>query len=104
LEVPGLNTKRNIFVIGLDAFNRRALRALRGADNYEFRELLSLEEVKGDGSYPAKEALHTARCRLENLSGSIGAIIGYWDFPVTVLLPILCEQDRLPSPSLESVI
>jgi hypothetical protein len=60
LAVRGLNAKRNIFLIGLDAFILRAVRALRGADNYEFRELLSLEEVKGDGSYPVKEALHSA--------------------------------------------
>jgi biotin carboxylase len=95
---------RNIFVVGLDDFNLRGLRALRGAEHYEFHGLLSLDEVKGEGNYPVKEALHRAERRLADFPGSIDAIIGYWDFPVTVLLPILCDKYGLLSPSLQSVI
>lgn len=52
-----MDMKRNIFVIGLDAFNHRLLNRMGGAQDYSFHELLSFQEVKGDGDYPVKEAL-----------------------------------------------
>jgi hypothetical protein len=34
--------------------------------------------------------------RREVASNPVHAIIGYWDFPVTVILPILCDKLGLP--------
>jgi hypothetical protein len=45
-----------------------------------------------------------ARRRLKNFTGSVDAIIGFFDFPVTTILPILSEEFGLPSASLESVL
>ena len=36
--------------------------------------------------------------------GRIDAIVGYWDFPVSTLVPILGERYGIRSTSLESVV
>ncbi|HET7388224.1 MAG TPA: ATP-grasp domain-containing protein [Nocardioidaceae bacterium] len=36
--------------------------------------------------------------------GHVDAIVGYWDFPVSSLVPMLCRRRGLPSPPLESVV
>lgn len=41
---------------------------------------------------------------LRQFSGSIDAIISYWDFPGDTMVPILCEKFGLPSPSLEDIL
>ena len=94
---------RNIFVLGIDEFNLQQLRAIRNADNYQFHSLLSFDEVKAHGTYPFQSILDHARDRLEGFAGRIDAIVGYWDFPVTSIVPVLCRELGLPSPSVESV-
>ncbi|RRQ21739.1 ATP-grasp domain-containing protein [Thiohalobacter thiocyanaticus] len=94
----------NIFVVGADAFNMRKMRNLNIGTEHRIHELLSFDEVKGGGYYPVEECLALAERRLNAFEGSIDAIVGYWDFPVTVMVPILCHRRNLPSPSLESVL
>lgn len=94
---------QNVFVLGLDDGNRTLLRRLPGADQYRFHTLLDVSEVRiGFTDYRA--CLAKACAHLESFGGSIDAITGYWDFPVTSLIPVLCERYGLPSPSLESVV
>ncbi len=95
---------KNVFVVGADAFNMRKVRALDIPVDHRIHELLSFDEVKGGGRYPVEESLQLADERLEAFDGSIDAIVGYWDFPVTALVAILCRRHDLPSPSLESVL
>jgi hypothetical protein len=74
--------ERNIFVIGLDDFNRGELKSLKNTDSYDFHELLSFDEVKGKaGDYLVKEALSKAQQRLDNFDVPIEATADYWDFP-----------------------
>lgn len=40
---------------------------------------------------------------LHAFDGEIHGIMGFWDFPVTSLVPILCRELNLPGPSVESV-
>ncbi len=95
---------KNVFIIGADTFNMRKVRKVEIDADFKLHELLSFDEVKGKGLYPVEECLAKARERLEKFDGSIDAIIGYWDFPVTTLVPILCREYGLPSPTLESVL
>jgi hypothetical protein len=70
--------RRNVFVIGLDEFNRGELKSLKNANSYEFHELLSFEGVKCEaGDYPVKEALSKAQQRLDNFDRRTDAIVGY---------------------------
>ncbi|MFO8004677.1 acetyl-CoA carboxylase biotin carboxylase subunit family protein [Thioalkalivibrio sp.] len=95
---------KNVFVVGADRFNMQKMRKVEIDADYQLHELLSFDEVKGKGFYPVEECLAKARERLQAFDGSIDAILGYWDFPVTTMIPILCREYGLPSPSLESVL
>jgi hypothetical protein len=94
----------NIFVVGLDAFNLGQLRELRHAGNYRFHSLISYEDIKGGDHFPVRDFLQQAATALDNFPGSIDAIVGYWDFPVSTLLPIVRSRHGLPGPSLEAVL
>jgi hypothetical protein len=41
---------------------------------------------------------------MDGFDGTVDAVAGYWDFPVTLLVPILGGARGLPSPTLESVV
>jgi len=94
---------KNIFVVGADAFNCQQLKHIPGAEEFNFHNLLTFDEVKGGGHYPPfDELLERAEEQLQRFSGSIDAIIGYWDFPVTSMVPLLCANHGLPAPSVEA--
>lgn len=92
----------NIFVLGLDELNHEVLSTLPGAADYTFHQLLTIEELQS-GTVSVPELLTKAQHQLDSFDGSVDAILGYWDFPVTVMVPILCERYRLPSAELKAV-
>ena len=94
----------NIFVFGADEFNLAQMRSLDGAQGYGFHELFNHREVKTGPEFPV-EALHKGALeQLKNFTGSVDAIVGYWDFPVSTRLPLLHQPFGLPSPGLEAVL
>ena len=93
----------NVFVYCYDDFNMDLLKALEQTEDCRFHGLLSYEEVKGEEIRP-QEQLETAEARLRAFPGSVDAVIGYWDFPVTTAVPLLCAPRGLPAPPLESVL
>ncbi|MFD4368490.1 ATP-grasp domain-containing protein [Rhodococcus sp. NPDC058521] len=95
--------KIDVFVVGLDDANLRTLRDVPEAVRYEFHGLLSVAEIQ-HGEIPIVELLDKARSELDSFDGTIGAVVGYWDFPVTSIVPILCGEYGLPSTSLEAVL
>jgi hypothetical protein len=95
---------KNIFVIGLDAFNLAQLQSLRHARDYQYHSLISYEAIKSGDEFPVREFLSKAEQILDNFTGSIDAIVGYWDFPVSTVLPIIRQRYHLPGPSLEAVL
>lgn len=95
---------KNIFVFGADKFNLCLMRSLEAAREYCFHELYQYEEVKTGKEFPVKSLYKGALERLQSYPGSVDAIVGYWDFPVSTMLPILCQSLGLPSPSFEAVI
>jgi hypothetical protein len=95
---------KNIFVIGLDDFNLSQLQTLRHARDYQYHSLISYEDIKAGDEFPVREFLHQAEQILDNFTGSIDAIVGYWDFPVSTVLPIIRQRYNLPGPSLEAIL
>lgn len=90
-------------MVGADEFNCNQLKRIRNADQYEFHTLLSFDEVKSNGRYPPfDDLIHRAEQQLSRFDGRIDAIIGYWDYPVNAMVPILCERYGLPSLSTEA--
>lgn len=96
--------KKNIFVIGPDELNWNKLQNLKGAQNYDFHELLAYEESHGAKTYDAKWMLAEAQRRLDAFDGRIDAIVSFWDFPVSLMLPILARRYGTRAPSLESAL
>lgn len=95
---------RNVFVLGLDEQNLQVLEGLPGADGYRFLPLLACEEIDQSQEVDMPGLLALAERRLDSFDGSADAIIGYWDFPVSSLVPLLCEPRGLRCTPLESVV
>ncbi len=95
---------KNIFIVGLDNFNLQMLKKVPGAENYNFRGVLDIYKMISSGRYHLEDMLNIAIQELDNFDGSIDAIVGYTDFPVSTIVPILCERYGVAGPTLESVI
>ncbi len=95
---------KHVFVLGLDDFHLRQLESLRRTDEYRFHELYRREDVKSGREDVAERVLAGARERLARWPGPVDAIVGYWDFPVSTMLPLLRRERGLPTPSFESVL
>jgi len=94
----------NVFVVGLDEVNLAHLTAIQGAERYRFHELLPLEKVQGAERYPIGEWLREADDRLRSFDGTIDGIVGFWDFPVSLMVPILIDRYGTAGPSLPVVV
>ena len=95
---------KNLFIVGLDPFHLNQLKALARASEYRFISLISYEEIKCGSHFPVREFLAQAPRIMADYPGSVDAIVGYWDFPVSTMLPILQKQQGLQGPSLEAVL
>ena len=96
--------KKNVFVMALDDFNRRELQTIHKAENYNFHSLLDVDDILHVENYPIREMLDKAERQLREFEGSVEAIIGHWDFPVSTMIPLLCREFGLRGPSLESIL
>lgn len=93
----------DIFVLALDEGNLRTLERIPDAQKFRYHALLGVEETQ-EGEIPIEDLLHKAERTLSEFDGEIGAIVGYWDFPTTALVPMLCKRFGLPSANLEAVV
>ncbi|WP_052849855.1 ATP-grasp domain-containing protein [Streptomyces avicenniae] len=86
----------------MDEANEAALRDVPDAAAHRLHPLLTLAELQhGEVDFPA--LVRSAERQLDAFDGTIDAIVGYWDFPVSTLVPILARRYGLRSTSLESV-
>ncbi|QFU03054.1 acetyl-CoA carboxylase biotin carboxylase subunit [Halomonas sp. THAF5a] len=95
---------RNIFVVGLNDFNRQRLETLRGAERCRFHGIIAPEAVYDTEEFDIAAMLAEATAELEAFEESIDAIVGYMDFPVSTMLPILCERFGTTATSLASLL
>jgi hypothetical protein len=90
----------DIFVLGLDEPNRALLRTLPGATDLRLHHLLDLDTLRHTSTISVRDLLAKAQQQLDAIDGHIDTIVGYWHFPVTQMVPILCDRHGLPAPSL----
>lgn len=98
---------RNIFIPALEEQQRKELKTLRHAETFSFHSLLDVPTLVESESFSFNQLLDDARRELKRTTdsgGSVDAIIAHWDFPTSVLVPILCKEYDIPTPSLESVL
>lgn len=95
---------KNVFVLGVTDQQREELGTVSDADELEFHGLLDYHSLVDPDTYKFRELLDRARQQLDEFDGSVDAIIAHWDFPTSVLAPILAAERGLPAPSLRSVL
>jgi biotin carboxylase len=96
--------KKNIFVLALDEFTSNLFGTIQNAENYQYHGLLPPEKIISAHNYVMPELLDEARLRLAKFKGSVDAIVSYWDFPATLMLPLLRQSAGLPTTSIESIL
>lgn len=101
-------SKKNIFVVGMDNFNRGLLERTPHAAEYQFHSLLKPAELLETYDFPVADMMRRSIDQLnsfkESSGESIDAICGYMDFPVSTMLPLICKEFGTRSPSLESLL
>jgi hypothetical protein len=96
--------RQNVFVLGLDDFQRGELETITNARNLVFHQLLAPEVVTRPDEYGFTQLLEMAREQLRTFDGSVDAIIAHWDFPSSVLQPVLGDEFDMPVATLEAVV
>jgi biotin carboxylase len=97
-------SRLNVVVLGLDETNLELLRRVPDADRYEFHGLMSITDMQSGEEIPVAELLREAAERIAAFDGPVHAVVGFWDFPVSTLVPVLCARFGLRGASLESVL
>jgi len=95
---------RNVFVVGLNAYNAERLTRLRNVEDVRFHPLLTPAQVYETQEFDIPAMLAEAEATLDAFEGSIDAIVGYMDFPVSTMLPLLCAKYGTRNASLESLL
>lgn len=94
----------NVFVMGLDEANLETLRDAPRLAGCQFHPLLAIKDIWRAQDIPFDDLLERARAELDAFGGRVDAIVGFWDFPVSSLVPILCAERGLCGPPLEAVV
>jgi len=94
----------HVFVVGLDDFNLRFIQRVKNAERYRISRLLDQAEIASARQFDLPALLDKARRQLAQADGGVDAIVGYWDFPTQLMMPILRSELGLRGPSLESVL
>lgn len=95
--------KKQVFVIGLDDFNKKKLENLPEASNCDFHAALSIEEMREVEDIDINAFIELIDQRIKE-NGGIDGIVSYFDFPGTTLVPIIAKKHNIPGTSLESVL
>lgn len=96
--------QKNIFIPALTDQQRDKLDTLSNADQFRFHSLLDYESLIEPETYVFQDLLDRARKQLDEFDGSVDAIVAHWDFPTSVLAPILAAERGLPAPTLRSLL
>lgn len=96
--------QKNVFVLGLTPMQRGELGTVHDAEQLAFHGLLDYDMLVGDATYDFDDLLRQAREQLDAFDGQVDAIVSHWDFPTSVLGPMLAAERGLPAPTLQSVL
>jgi len=92
-----------IAVLGADETNLDLLRGMPGHEQRTFVPVLSPDEMqRGEVSIP--DLLDNAVKALDERGAPVDAIVGFWDFPVSTLVPLLAARYGLHAAPLEAVV
>jgi len=94
----------HVHVMAPDPQHWDALEAVAEASgDVRVHALLAMDDVVHVDSLDARAVLAEAEAKVAE-AGPVDAIVAQWDFPTTLLVPLLCRARGLRSPSVEAVI
>ncbi|WP_435105113.1 ATP-grasp domain-containing protein [Arhodomonas sp. AD133] len=94
----------NVYILGLDDFNLRKLRGIPGAAECRFIGVLDSQEILEADHFPVADMLRRAEQRMAGSGEPVDAVIGYVDFPVSTMIPVLAQRFGLRAPSLTALL
>lgn len=92
-----------IAVLGADEANLELLRRMPGHERQTFVPVLTDSEMQ-EGEVSIPDLLDRAGATLDERDQPVDAVIGFWDFPISTLVPLLAARHGLPGASLEAVV
>jgi hypothetical protein len=94
-----------VLVVGADPFSMHMLDVIPWRRQIKFGALLGLENVRPTHDEPADfdALIEVAASRISADDAPVDAVVGWWDFPTTGLVPVLRSLLGLPGPSPRSV-
>ncbi|GAB2639342.1 ATP-binding protein [Nocardia goodfellowii] len=95
---------KNVFVPALTDLQRGEIGTVEIPGGMRLHQLLDYETLVGADEFDFEDLLDRCRAQLRAFDGEVDAIIAHWDFPTSVIVPILAAEHGLPAPSLESVL
>ncbi len=95
--------KKQVFIIGLDDFNLKKLQNTPEGKDCDFHAALTIDEIRNVEQFNIAELKEKCFKRIDE-HGHIDAVASYFDFPGTILTPIIANRYNLPGPTLESVV
>lgn len=96
--------RKNVFLVGLDDFNRETLRNLSNQDSLEIHAALTLDEMRGPDALSIEQMIETATQRMKLVPGGPHGVASFFDFPGTLLAAYLAHTFDLPGPGIDAVM
>lgn len=96
--------KKHICVIGIDDFNFEMLNAFDESDNYEYHSVMDVSELQHKEKYSIQKLMDKAISNIDNLDHDPDAVVGFWNFPVTCLTPLVAKHYDLPHLPLKALV
>lgn len=97
----------NVFVMGLDRFHLNLLKTIQDEDDeYQFLNLFDKSEIvhPPELDYPSMDNICAhAQQLFDNFTGTVDGVMGYWDLPTSLAVPLIARKHGLPGVSLEAV-
>jgi hypothetical protein len=92
-----------IAVLGADEANLELLRRMPGHERQTFVPVLTDSEMQ-EGEVSIPDLLDRAVRTLDGRGAPVDAVIGFWDFPISTLVPLLADRYGLHAAPLEAVV
>ena len=99
-----ITDKKNVFIIGVNPFHTEKLERLPHVKECDFYSALELEAIRGVKHYNLSQLIRKTIQNIEQSGQKVDAIATYYDFPCSVILPVVAQYFNVPAPSLEAVI
>jgi len=94
----------NLFVLGLDDFNREKLEAVAYNEPVRFHPVLDMDALTSREDFDVEATLAQAEAEIRAHRHRAHGLVNYWDFPVSLITAMLARRLGLPGPSLEAVL